>query len=298
MRLARYLHTDCADVSHLWIINAKEKATLPRPKKRRHAHWAVYLWPGLAHLWIRGSVAGLALALAFSVLLNVLILGTLVWPAWLELRLKFICAGGVALLWVAALWETRGELRRLEQERQALDKEGESSELPGETSTFISESNPDDELLAEAQKAYLLRDWVTAEQLYRKAIRVDRRAIEARLGYATLLRRIGRLRQARRRLDRLALLDAAQDWHYEIDKERELITNLESQNNESEDLADVSVETSVAIENDATGLELQESASAIDEPRRQEDKLDESDEIPIFTFELPETAQPKPPEAA
>ena len=270
---------------------------MPRPKKRRHAHWAAYLWPGLAHLWIRGSVAGLALALAFSVLLNVLILGTLVWPAWLEMRLKFICASGVALLWVAALWETRGELRRLEQERQALDKEGESSESHEEISAPSTETNPDDELLAEAQKAYLLADWVTAEQLYRRAIRADRRDIEARLGYATLLRRIGRLRQARRRLDRLALLDAAQDWHYEINKERELITNLESQNSESKDFAATPAETSVAIENGATGLEQQESATEIDETQ-QEDNQDKSDEIPILTFELPGTVQPKPPEAA
>ena len=89
-----------------------------RPR-RRHVHWIAYLWPGLPHLWIRGSVAGLSLALAFSVLLNVLILATLVWPEWLDLRLTFGCGLCAAVLWLAALWETRRELRRIAEARLA-----------------------------------------------------------------------------------------------------------------------------------------------------------------------------------
>ncbi len=294
---------DCTDGSLSRTVSAKEKATLPRPKKKRHAHWATYLWPGLAHLWIRGSLAGLALALAFSVLLNVLILGTLVWPAWLELRLKFICASGVGLLWVAALWETRGELRRLEQQRLASENEGENSEQSEDVKLSVPDAKADDTLLSDAQKAYLIGDWVQAEQLYRKAIRADRRDVEARLGYATLLRRIGRLRQAKRRLDRLALLDAAQDWKYEIAKEHELIARQENQNLDDQQTA------TVAIEKDAPPLEQQELASEMhtfveadadgsDGSIQITDTAPKTEDFTILPFNPTEQNQPKPPEAA
>ena len=176
-------------------------------------HWVAYLWPGLPHLWINGSLAGLSLALAFSVLMNVLILAVLVWPEWLELRLKVACGIGAMLLWLAALWETRGELRRLAVREELREQEDETLITPEET------LYPNDQRLRDAQRSYLQGDWVTAEQTLRKAVRTDRRDVEASLWYATLLRRTGRLRPAARRLKRLMRLDNAVPWRYEIEQE-------------------------------------------------------------------------------
>ena len=189
---------------------------MPRPKPRRRMHWAAYLWPGLPHLWINGSLAGLSLALAFSVLMNVLILAVLVWPEWLELRLKVACGIGATLLWLAALWETRGELRRLAA-REALQEHGSETEKAEETPEETL--HPNDQRLRDAQRSYLQGDWVTAEQTLRKAVRTDRRDVEASLWYATLLCRTGRLRPAARRLKRLARLDNAVPWRYELEQE-------------------------------------------------------------------------------
>ncbi|WP_146442524.1 tetratricopeptide repeat protein [Botrimarina colliarenosi] len=190
---------------------------MPRRKPRRHLHWAAYLWPGLPHLWVRGSLAGLTLALAFSVLLNVLVLATLVWPAWLESRLKFACAATAVVLWFAALWETRGELRRLAAERDAADSDEPAVPLP-------SEITVNDQLLTEAQTNYLRGDWLAAERLLRQAIRRDRDDFEARFWLVSVLRSAGRLRHAERLLRRVERLDAAAAWRHEIADERRRLT--------------------------------------------------------------------------
>ena len=57
------------------------------------------LWPGLPWLWLRGSMAGLVLALAFAVVLDVALLLSCVWTALVEWEM-------VLGLWVAtgAIW--------------------------------------------------------------------------------------------------------------------------------------------------------------------------------------------------
>jgi tetratricopeptide (TPR) repeat protein len=170
-------------------------------------------------LWVRGSLAGLTLALAFSVLLNVLVLATLVWPAWLESRLKFACAGTAFALWLAALWETRGELRRLAAERQKAD-EAEPAD------TDRTKPVPNDSLLSEAQTSYLRGDWLTAERRLREAIRRDRDDFEARFWLVSVLRTAGRHRHAERLLRRVERLDAATAWRHEIADERRRLAEL------------------------------------------------------------------------
>lgn len=202
---------------------------MPRHKPRRHLHWVAYLWPGLPHLWVRGSLAGLTLALAFSVLLNVLVLATLVWPAWLESRLKFACAGTAVVLWLAALWETRGELRRLAAERDAAEKAGQS-----EASQPTLSKN--DQLLSEAQTSYLRGDWLTAERRLREAIRRDRDDFEARFWLVSVLRTAGRHRHAERLLRRVERLDAAAGWRHEAADERRRLAQLMQPATDQQDL--------------------------------------------------------------
>lgn len=192
---------------------------MPRRKRRRTLPWWTYLWPGLPHLWLRGSLAGMTLAVAFSVLLNVLVLATLVWPAWLDLRLRIGCGLCVLVLWVAALVDTRGELRRLARQRELDDQQLDE----------LTESDllPNDNRIKAAQVEYLRGDVVAATRRLRQAVRSDRRDIEARLWYAMSLRRSGRLGSATRQLNRLGRLDDAARWRDEIAREHAAIARLQ-----------------------------------------------------------------------
>ncbi|TWT48352.1 tetratricopeptide repeat protein [Botrimarina hoheduenensis] len=194
---------------------------MPRPKRRSALPWWTYLWPGLPHLWLRGSLAGLTLALAFSVMLNVLVLATLVWPAWLETRLRFWCGAGVLALWIAALVETRGELRR-----QAARREQEADDT---LEPLPAQESLNDLRIKQAQQHYLRGEWVDAQRVLRQALRTDRRDPEARLWYAMVLRRSERPATAIRQLRRLERLDDAAPWRYEIEKERRLLTENDPQ---------------------------------------------------------------------
>jgi tetratricopeptide (TPR) repeat protein len=184
----------------------------------------------LPHLWVRGSLAGLTLALAFSVLLNVLVLATLVWPAWLESRLKVACAATAVVLWLAALWETRGELRRLAAERDAAEKAADDEV----TEPTIPRN---DRLLSEAQTSYLTGDWLTAERKLREAIRRDRDDFEARFWLVSVLRSAGRHRHAQRLLRRVERLDAAVAWRHEIADEHRRLDQLLQPETDQQDSA-------------------------------------------------------------
>ena len=43
------------------------------------ARYLTLVWPGLPWLWLRGSFAGLVLAIAFAVTVDVAILTTFIW---------------------------------------------------------------------------------------------------------------------------------------------------------------------------------------------------------------------------
>ena len=148
-------------------------------------------------------------------LLHTVVLATVVWPQWLPPRIVAGCGVTLGLLWLAAVGETRGELRRLaaEQSSQAIDEAADSRPpLPDHQETT-------DTLFTTAQNQYLQADWVTTEQTLLELLRLDSEDIEAGLLLATLWRRIGRTRDARRRLRWLARRELAYDWRFEIDAE-------------------------------------------------------------------------------
>lgn len=174
-------------------------------------HWSAYLWPGLPHVWTRGSWAGLALAVGFTALANALFAAAVVWPRWLPQRVLAGGGGLLAVVWVVAWWDARAEWRR----RLAEWASGESGD-PVERS---------DRLYRDALASYLAGDWVAAEQTLRRLLKLDRRDAEAGLLLATLLRRSGRDDEAAERLDRLEQLETAQLWAAEIAAERRQLNN-------------------------------------------------------------------------
>ena len=193
-----------------------------RRKQRRSVHWAAYLWPGLPHLWIAGSWAGLILALSFTVLLNLVLVTTLVWTDWLPARVQLACAALLGVIWLAAVIETRFELRRIAASRQQSGDCADSG-VDGTLEADQEEGIPADELFRQAQAAYLRGDWLAAERSLLDLLRLDRRDIEGQLLLATLWRHSGRFDEAVGQLDRLQRLEDAAAWQFEINREREFI---------------------------------------------------------------------------
>lgn len=156
------------------------------------------LWPGLPWLWLRGSVAGLVLAAAFAVILDVAIVFTWVWSE--------VASGELVLgLWVAAgaVW--------------SVATLSAVTTFPPPLPTGRDEAA--ETLFVAARDAYLARDWLAAETKLRGLLVVAPTDGEAQLLLATLLRRVGRRTESRSALERLAASDAGRPWRSVIRRE-------------------------------------------------------------------------------
>ena len=158
-----------------------------------------WLWPGLPQLWGRGSWWGLALAVAFTLLLNVLLVASLVWTEWLRGSVLWGGWSAVAALWVCSAWVSRSGF--------------------GE----ITADGPEQDWFSQAQTYYLQSAWFEAETLLNLCLKRNRRDIEARLMLASLKRRTGLHAQAAEQLERLARQDNLGPWQLELRREQELI---------------------------------------------------------------------------
>lgn len=168
----------------------------------RRTPWTTYLWPGLPQLWIDGAWSGLALAVGFGLLLDLLMLASWVWvelvdpplvsAGWLMLGLVWM---GSAILSMHTRRSTVGQL----------------------------ETHPAEDLFRGALAEYLKGNWLEAEKVLVRLLADRPRDIEARLLLATLLRHTRRYREAADQLRRLEALDGAEKWAPEIAREKRLI---------------------------------------------------------------------------
>ncbi len=173
-----------------------------------------YFWPGLPQLWLRGSWAGLVIAVGFTALVNVLILATCVFHEWIPHEYLLGGYGVVAASWLVGWWQCRVQMSH------EVAATGNSDESASETPSVGLVAEPREQLYRDAQRVYLQGDWVAAEQLLLKLLKLDDRDAEARLMLATLWRHQGRHREAIRQLDKLSRLEAADPWQNEITVER------------------------------------------------------------------------------
>ncbi|MEM6331526.1 MAG: hypothetical protein AAF790_14940 [Planctomycetota bacterium] len=140
-------------------------------------------------------------------------------------------------VWLAALIETRGELRRqasraATQARPAPSSKADQQEGGGGSdaahvlgSGTAASSDEDDRaatvanLFRAAQHQYLRGDWAAAEQSVRQLLREDRNDVEAMLLRATINRTKGDTRTATRQMQHLARRADAAAWLPEIEAE-------------------------------------------------------------------------------
>ena len=162
------------------------------------ARYLTLLWPGLPWLWLRGSVAGLALATAFAVVLDVAIVFTWVWSDMAAGKVVLALWAATAAIWVVATLSA-------------------VTTFPPPLPTGRDEAA--EALFVAARDAYLARDWLAAETKLRGLLVVAPTDGEAQLLLGTLLRRAGRRAESRAALERLARSDVGRPWLAVIGRE-------------------------------------------------------------------------------
>jgi hypothetical protein len=166
------------------------------------ARYLTLAWPGMPWLWLRGSMLGLGLALAFAVTLDVAVVTTWIWPELVDLPFKLAVWSGAGIVWLLATVS-------------AL------SAFPPPLPTRRDETV--NRLFVQARDAYLARDWLAAEARLHELLTRAPTDGEAQLLLATLLRRVGRADEARTALDKLSRSDAGLPWRSAIARELDLL---------------------------------------------------------------------------
>ncbi|MCA9174587.1 MAG: tetratricopeptide repeat protein [Planctomycetales bacterium] len=166
------------------------------------------LWPGLPRLWVCGDLGALPVAMTFTVLLNVTIVATFLWPWQLPLILMILLWAAVITIWTSSFWST---WRRF-------------PEPPKEHATIY------EDLFLRAQTEYLRGEHFAAESALGRLLKRRPQDVEARLLLASVYRRTARLDQARKQLRRLARTGGAK-WALEVSRELQLLDEIEARPN-------------------------------------------------------------------
>ena len=156
------------------------------------------LWPGLPWVWLRGSWAGLVLAVAFAVCLDMAVVNTWIWTEFVDVRVTLGIWAAAAAIWLVAT----------------------ASALAAFPPPLTSQRDATSErLFVSARDAYLARDWLTAETKLQTLLTIYPTDGEAQLLLGTLLRRAGRFAEAKTALEKLTRSDAGIPWRHAIRRE-------------------------------------------------------------------------------
>ena len=170
------------------------------------------LWPGLPWVWLRGSRAGLVLALAFAICLDMAVVTTWIWTEFVDMRVTLGIWTAAAVIWLVATVSAVAAFPPPLTSRR-------------DTAT--------EQLFVDARDAYLARDWLTAETKLQTLLAISPTDGEAQLLVGTLLRRVGRLREAKIALEKLARSDAGLPWRHAIGRELQCLNRTEQQRHEA-----------------------------------------------------------------
>lgn len=169
--------------------------------KLGNSRWLCFV-PGLAPAWLLGQPFALLELLAFTLILNSLLIATWIWPQW----------GPAWLVWsgwlcAAVFW--------------LLSAIHASWRLPKWLGT--QPKVPQRDLFVEAQREYLRGNWFDAEALVVKRITECPDDIAASLLLAGILRRTKRWNQCSTCLLQIRLRESATPWLLEIEREQQLL---------------------------------------------------------------------------
>ena len=169
------------------------------------------IWPGLPWAWLRGSWAGLILATAFGICLNLCIITAWIWTSFIDLEMTFGIWAATAIIWIVSTVSA-------------------VSSFPQPLVSYRDEVT--DNLFIDARDAYLAGDWLRAETKLQTILTLSPTDGEAQLLFGTLLRRVGRFEEAKKSLEKLARSDSGQPWQLAIRHELSLIKRDFQENSE------------------------------------------------------------------
>ncbi len=172
------------------------------------------IWPGLPWAWLRGSWAGLILATAFAICLNLCIITAWIWTSFIDLEMTFGIWTATAIIWIVS---TVSAVSTFPQ------------------SLVSSRDEVTDTLFIDARDAYLAGDWLRAETKLQTILTLSPTDGEAQLLFGTLLRRVGRFGEAKKSLEKLERSDSGQPWQHAIRHELSLIKRDLQENSEEID---------------------------------------------------------------
>jgi tetratricopeptide (TPR) repeat protein len=164
----------------------------------RAARYLTLFWPGLPWLWLRGSLPGLVVAVGFAVTLDVAVLTTWIWSELIDTPARLALWTATAAIWTLAT-------------ASAL------SAFPPPLG--VGRDEEADALFVKARNAYLAHDWLSAESSLQTLLARSPTDGDAQLLLGTLLRRVGRLDEARAALEQLSRADAGLVWQTAIARE-------------------------------------------------------------------------------
>lgn len=172
------------------------------------------------------------MAIGFSLVLNLALVSTFLWPALLGEFIPAIAWPIIFLVWLISTW-TSFELVEQLSAPPKMSSEQERNDFSAEKSGIINYDSQSDfdetatgTLFNRAQLEYLKGQWTAAETLLKERLNQAERDIEARLLLATLFRHTGKLDSAFDQLDQMECFDDSVHWDFEIRRERQLIDQL------------------------------------------------------------------------
>lgn len=169
-------------------------------------------WPGLPWVWLRGSRAGLVLAVAFAICLDMAVVTTWIWTEFVDTRVTLGIWTAAAVIWLVATASAMASFPPpLTSRRDAATEQ----------------------LFVDARDAYLARDWLKAETKLQTLLAISPTDGEAQLLFGTLLRRAGRFNEAKIALEKLARSDAGLPWRHAIGRELQCLNRTEQQRHEA-----------------------------------------------------------------
>ena len=180
-------------------------------------------WPGLSGLWYRGQMSSLLVAIGFSILLNLSLVSSFLWPWSLGETFPAVAWPMIFLIWGTSAWVAYHRLTDV---------------MAVPSSEKVADPERPDTLFIQAQREYLGGHWEEAESLLQRRIENAPRDVEARLLLATLFRHTRRLSLARDQLIEMQKYDEAVEWVFETDREKQLVELIE-QHETAERLADL-----------------------------------------------------------
>ena len=187
----------------------------------QRATWLTCCWPGLAQLWLRGEWRGLVTATAFAIVFNLGLAATFIWPQWWPGP------------WCQALWYGLG-ITWLIMAVRSYRFVASFQELTTINEQPVSANEKQHDFFIQAQAEYLKRNWFEAEQWLSKAISRNAYDTEALLLLVTLYRHTGREDEAKQVLQHMRTMERTDKWHWELERERELLDSLRGMDDASQ----------------------------------------------------------------